>query len=427
MNLVLKNVGTERVANLVATFYVVVAILLSLSSAIHFGHATRSSGVAFFENPLKPSYFYFFTFAVALGLAALQRGVRVDRVGLSLIAFFLAYGVMHILWIPFMGPLDDVATRTLVLRINTVIMSICMIAIVSNVKNVSIIRFFCQLVIWSTCALNVIFVIVPELFPVRMSSVSGRAAGLYWDANQCATMLALSIPLICANVRLPLRLLNYVVVFVGVSFTFSRGGWVLWVLAVSLDLLLRPGFQIRSNSRIALNAAALFSMVLLAGALFSFMYQTIIESLKPYLTDDTLARMSGSDRGSGDERILLMKMGLEMFYSSPIFGGGFNVTRSWDYFVSVHNMFLLSLAEFGVVGFMLYGLYIYIISKIKGNFGLILAPLIVVLSFFTHSLFDFSYYSLLVILYWRVGGITLMSPSGPPILPGRGRAKRAAT
>ncbi len=398
----------------IAATYAVVAILISLSSAIHFGQATRA-GVAFFDNPLKPSFFYFFTYSTAVALLILRRGVRTDGVARSLIFFFVAYGTLHIFWLPFMGSLDEVAARTLVMRLNTAVMSICFIVIMASVINLRAIVLTTQFVVLATCALNLVVVLAPEMIPIRMSSVPGRAAGLYWDANQCATILALSLPLVCLNARMAVRLCFYAIIFVGILFTFSRGGLLLWVLVVVCDIILKPGTRIQNRTQIAFNASLFLLGGFLLAIFLSAIYQPLLDILRPYLTADTFARLSGTDRGSGAERLTVMTMGLEVFFASPFIGSGFSATRAWAYIVSVHNMFLLMLAEFGVVGGLLYGYYITSLARIKSNFGLVIAPLVIIISMFTHSLFDISYYNLLFVLYWRVARMTEESRTSTPL------------
>lgn len=415
-------------ANLLATvsnFYILVAVTLTLTSAIHFGYVRPESGVAVFNNPLKPSYFYVFTYAVSILVLLIGGLPALDKVGKGFALFFIGYGALHLAWLPFLSENDDVVGRGLTLRMNDVLMSLCYLIIFCRMTDLRRIIISTRAVMWATSALNVLVVLAPQLFPIRMGAFPGRAAGLYWDPNQCATFLAMSLPLICLNTRMPMRLLNYAVVLVGISFTFSREGWVMWVAAVALDLVLKPGAQKRDVGRIATNMAVLIGVSILFLLLLTALYEPIIESLRPFLTTDTYARLSGGDLGSGAERLLILRMGFDVFVSSPFVGSGLNATRTWNYAVSVHNMFILMLAEFGIIGGLLYAYFLRNLFTIKSNLGPILFTLVFMLSFFSHSLFDLSYYSLLFLLYWRAGEMCDGLTEAQPVRPNR--ARRAET
>lgn len=405
----LSNAGrtpSRGPANLLATvsnLYILVAVTLALSSAIHFGYVRAESGVAFFNNPLKPSYFYVFTYAVTVVMLVLGGLPALDKVGRRFALFFIVYGALHLAWLPFLPENDDTMARSLTLRMNDVLMSLCYLVIFYRMTDLRRIIVSTRAIMWATSALNILVVLTPQLFPIRMGVFPGRAAGLYWDPNQCATFLAMSLPLICLNTRMPMRLLNYAVVLVGISFTFSREGWVMWVVAVAFDLVMKPGAQKRDVARIATNMAVLIGVSALFAALLTVVYEPLIESLRPFLTADTYARLSGGDQGSGAERLMIMRLGFDVFVSSPFVGSGLNATRSWNYAVSVHNMFILMLAEFGIIGGLLYAYFLRTLFTIKSNLGPILCTLVFMLSFFSHSLFDLSYYSLLFLLYWRAG------------------------
>lgn len=389
-----------------SNLYVLVAVALTLTSAIHFGYVRPESGVAVFNNPLKPSYFYGFTYAVTAVTLVLGGLPPLDRVGRNFAIFFVGYGALHFAWLPFMPADDEALQRTLTLRINDLLMSLCYMAILYRATDLRRIITATTAVMWATSFLNILIVLAPQLFSIRMGQVPGRAAGLYWDPNQCATFLAMSLPLICLNTRLMMRLLNYAVILVGISLTFSREGWIMWAVAVALDLVLKPGAQKRDASRIATNMAMLIGGGLLLGTLVAFIYEPLIESLRPFLTADTYARLAGGDQGSGSERVMVLKLGLGVFADSPLVGSGFNATRAWSYSVSVHNMFILMLAEFGIVGGLFYAFFLSSIFSIRSNLGPIIFTLVFMLSFFSHSIFDLSYYSLLILLYWRAGDLS---------------------
>jgi O-antigen ligase len=382
-----------------ASAFVVLLVLLVLSSAVYFGQVGELEGdVRLFANPLKPSLIYLLTylFAGLVAMAMLARKVTPACDGF--IWLFVIFGALHVAWLPF-AESDEVTTRTLVLRMNVVVMTICCQTILSAVSDMRGIIRAVRGVVWATCALNMLVILMPELFDVRMSVYAGRASGLYWDPNQCATFLALLLPLINFGLRRPLRWLQSLIVLVGIFFTFSREGALLWVVAVGLCELIQPGEP--RPKHLFRNTLLLGSFVLVLLIAFLLTWSDLIEALRPYLTTDTYARLSGSDEGSASERLLVLQAGLDVFSQDPLFGAGYASTRGWGYGVSVHNMLVLMLAEFGLVGGLWYLAFLGRILTIPLRFGFVLCGLISLGGLFTHSYFDLAYYMLLVVLYWR--------------------------
>ncbi|HKV64647.1 MAG TPA: O-antigen ligase family protein [Candidatus Acidoferrum sp.] len=129
---------------------------------------------------------------------------------------------------------------------------------------------------------------------------------------------------------------------VALIFTFSRGGWVAAALAVSLICWVgyrRRGFSLKAPIAI-----------LLVLGLLCLPFQNVIS-----------ARLLGDDKGSAESRVPLMKLALRIFEDNPLLGvGANNFTVVMDRYLTsdfregwlftVHNKYLLVLAETGIVG-----------------------------------------------------------------------------
>lgn len=384
-----------------ATWYVVALVLLVLSSATYFGQTESiDSSAMTFHNPLKPSYIYITTYGATLILVtAFTRWLPRPEAGLiNLMVFF---GVMHIAWLPFVGDQPTV-TRTLELRLNVVVMTICFQIILSIVDDYRVILTSIRLVMIGTTLINAAVILAPDTFQVKMGVYEGRAAGLYWDPNQCATFICLMLPLATFGKSKQARLFYYSTSLPGVMFTFSRSGMITWVVAVLLDVILQPGDKKLNRISIQTNIAVAVLITGLFSAIMTIAWTDIVSYLMPSMNSDTLARVYGTDQGSSSERLLVFKLGLESFSSNPILGGGYAATRAWDYRVSVHNMFLLMLAEFGIIGGIWYFSFLRQVLRFPVRFGLMIGSILIVQSFFTHSYFDLPYYMLVVVIYWRV-------------------------
>ena len=256
---------------------------------------------------------------------------------------------------------DPITARILVLALNVVVMTICFQVIFSTIYDLGSVLRAVRWVIGGTAVLNVLVVLAPELFEYRMAVYNGRASGLYWDPNQCATFLALMIPLATYGLKKSASLLVYLIALIGIFFTFSREGVVLWFAAVFLDMLVRPGDPSVKMQKIFTNLINFSLFFIVAIGFIALIWMDLIESLRPYLNADTFSRLSGGDMGSASERVEVLSLGWNLFAEHPYFGAGYGATHVWNFPVSVHNMFILMLAEFGIVGGVW---YLYFLRKI---------------------------------------------------------------
>lgn len=395
---VLRQAHLARSADLVAALLVA----LLVSGAIYFGQGQGGAdGKPPFANPLRPAQLYAFTYGVtALYLALMMRAL--PRLMTGLAPFMLALAAIHFLWLPFVTAQG--IERMFVLRMNTILMALCFQVILTLLTDLTPVLRAIRAIVALTAGLNMLVVLRPDIFGVSMGVYLGRAAGLYEDPNICATFMALLVPLAAFGKTLRGRCLYYALGFVAAFFTFSRSGILLCCLAVTLDMLIRPG-----GPRPVLSAGArgLVWMVLalLVVTAITLMWTDLVEALAPSLTPDTMARLRGADEGSGAERVTVLQMGLQMFVAHPVFGGGFGATRDWLVSVSVHNMIVLFAAEFGIFGLLWSLVFLWRLHLFPAGFGAIVGPLMTVQALFTHSYFDLAYYMMVVLVYWRLANM----------------------
>jgi O-antigen ligase len=133
---------------------------------------------------------------------------------------------------------------------------------------------------------------------------------------------------------------------VALIFTFSRGAWIALIIAVFVicfSVWFRRGLSLKGP--IAL---------LVVGALLYMPFHSLISE-----------RILGDDKGSAEVRIPLMKLAYRMIADNPVMGVGANnfavamdryltpeFRHGWRF--SVHNKYLLVLAETGVGGLLAY-------------------------------------------------------------------------
>jgi O-antigen ligase len=184
-----------------------------------------------------------------------------------------------------------------------------------------------------------------------------RIGGTLGSPNQTAAflgfMLTPAAALLFSNFESAHKWLARAVLGLGgvaLILTFSRGGWVACVFAMSLLCLFswrRRGLSLKTP------LAVLVILVLL------------------YLPfhDVISMRLFGDDRGSAESRIPLMKLAFRIIEDNPVLGVGSNNFQlvMYHYLTSefrkgfryaVHNKYLLVLAETGIGGFLAYLIFL---------------------------------------------------------------------
>jgi O-antigen ligase len=121
---------------------------------------------------------------------------------------------------------------------------------------------------------------------------------------------------------------------IGLVLTSSRSSWVGFLLLSAFACLKRPWMLV---AMVALAAASLAGVYALAGPDYFDQLLTLSER------QDTL-----------DERIVLGRMGLQMFEDHPLFGAGIGTFIEEADPTGFHNTALWFLAEFGLVGLVVF-------------------------------------------------------------------------
>ena len=200
------------------------------------------------------------------------------------------------------------------------------------------------------------------------STVPGRSAGLYMDANSSAAALVMGMVLSVFVLPQKLRWWYCLLVATGVLLTFSRGGIILWILAVG-GLAWSNVFVLKRGTSVAglVALAMVFALGLAAGDLIGVFKTAGLES---YLDSNTSNRIGKSFLEQNDysskARKMVAEQGLSMALEKPLLGWGIGTTKNPATAIAPHNMYVLQGIEFGIVGlFMLCGL-IWLIWK-EGN------------------------------------------------------------
>jgi O-antigen ligase len=229
------------------------------------------------------------------------------------------------------------------------------------------------------------------LYPT-FTTVPGRAAGMYENPTTAGLMIALCMTAGLDAVPPRLRAPFVVICGAGILSTFTRSAWLLWVLSV-----VWLGAK-TSRSKPARRFVTGAVPVAIGGVLFVGLFGGVIgnwlatTALVNYLDANTLARLGvGALTFAGDsseERVDVALYALSTAIESNFLGRGIGYTYEWTFPAGPHNMYLLFLAEGGLVGLLLYVALMWLIWKETFGTGRLIALQIVVAGFFSHNLLE---------------------------------------
>ncbi len=283
-------------------------------------------------------------------------------------------------------------------RLHFLLTMVAAIAILSGCAHFQTVVGTLGLVVLVSCGVNLFEFLFAGSLINWMSTVPGRAAGFYENANDSAMFIAMAIPLVALNLRSGSRYAFYLLTFAGTYVTFSRGGLVTWALLVALSEMSVGG---RRNWAVRASVGGLITFCVV-GALSLFsadLSRATTEVLWPYLDANTSARIEFLSRESTDERMAVLQRGWDAFTSAPIFGQGIGFTHAWELKASVHNMIVLMLAEMGLIGAFWYSLFLLSIGLYRAPFGPIAFATILTTGLFSHNHLERPAVAIVVALY----------------------------
>ncbi len=239
---------------------------------------------------------------------------------------------------------------------------------------------------------NILEFFNPGFFISQGSDIKilGRSAGLYINANIAGEAIILGMIFSYHLVNKNLKLIFLFICLLGIIPTFSRASIASWFIVVIIMIATK---SINKKTAISLGISLFLTIAILLPILTSFIDLNLEGAAK-----NLLGRLDffSSNRYVADhsqtERLEIAKGALRYFEENPIFGGGLALTRYWEYRVSAHNMFLVLMAERGIIGFFIYPLLI--LSSIWGAKGearsiaMAFGTYSLIIGFTTHNILD---------------------------------------
>jgi putative inorganic carbon (hco3(-)) transporter len=195
--------------------------------------------------------------------------------------------------------------------------------------------------------LAMVFFITSQLTGITfswMNSFTSRLSGMLIDPNAFGGLLVVifAIHIVSLYSKNPLfsKQVAYGITFtllVGIILTFSRSAWLALSIVLLIQALRNPIYIFRIAF---ISFISFVAIILIAGTDY---LQEII----------WLATRSSQI----DTRLTIINTGLNLFYESPIFGIGLGVITE-KYHIIIHNTPVWILVEFGLIGFVIFLLFI---------------------------------------------------------------------
>lgn len=333
---------------------------------------------------------------IGLGLV-LASGVfvrrRLSRSSVLIMAAVAAYVFILLASLLF---LDESAWTQTYDRLFWAMMTLSAIVLLSNFRNP---RQF-LLIIRVVTLLSVAIVMAEFLsgfsLPIEMTTVRGRAGGLFENPNNAALFITMALPIVTIGLKPHLRAIWYALTLTCVFLTFSRGGLAVGVLAIILIEVLPAE---RGGSASLHRLAIGLLLVAIAAPLYFLISSFVVNNFSSVLDANTLARVRLEGDSSSDIRLHLLRLAWEEFSASPIWGHGTGSGYQLSEELSVHNQFALVAVEYGAIGLAWLGAFLAALWSIPRPFGIWAASLFVVAGMTTHNLTDGATYALIVATY----------------------------
>lgn len=388
----MNNVITKQFSRLGDDIYLKRALLVFVVIVFYCGIGVYLSLAV--SARLEPQYWLGLSVLFALILAAFSPENRFDVFRMPLFfwcLFFIGLTVILFLIVP-TSHFQIVKNR---MRIVVALTTLTWIFIMLKDQQ----RFLRKLVVIAVILgviVNLISVVHTDFLLPNSNEYTNRPAGLYINPNEAATAFVFGMILSVGVVRERWRVLFVALVLLGVVATFSREAILAWLIVVALMCVLKI---------IKWKMMILWSCVgLVVGfvVMLVLIKTRVIAAYDAKYYNDQLSRlvwfMDGMRHdGSVDIRLKLLKHGWTVFLEHPLLGNGIGSTNFWSIPYSTHNIYLLYMVDYGIIGLFLYPLLVWCIAlKSVGETRKItwcMATFMLFWGFFDHDVVR-NYYSL---------------------------------
>lgn len=306
-----------------------------------------------------PYYYYVLPAGLIVPLLFAEPGTAVRFAREPLLWWFLAFVLTGLAWLLLAQDFVEEAARQWRLRV-LAFMLFYTVTVLCSEAHLRVLGYVISACVLMACALNWVDVLHPYTFVPKgiENATDGRGAGLFINPNAAGAFIVMGT--IAALPMLPgrLRTAFLVAAVFGVAATFSRGAFVL----TAVTILGAIGLRLVSRAQAMLLIVGLPLMFATVG----LSYDYLIDASDNRQMQDIVERL-GWFQGmreydnAVEGRIHGAATAWQMFLENPATGGGTGATSLA--IEGPHNMYLLFMAEHGVLGFFLYASLVGILIR----------------------------------------------------------------
>lgn len=360
-------------------------------------------------------------YLIVIGLASLLAGglfLRRLLTRSSLMIMAAIVGYLFILLVSLLF-LDESALPLAINRFFWAMVALSAIVLLSNLRSPRTFLLIVRSIILFSAVILLTEFLSGFSLPVSMTTVVGRAAGLFENPNITAVFLTFALPVVTIGQRPLQRLFWYGLTLTCVFLTFSRGGLALCGLAILLvEVFPLHGGGAASMRRLLIGVL----IVAIAVPAYVVVSTFIVSNFGSELDANTIARARLEGDSSSDVRMYVLQLAWQEFSASPIWGHGTGAGDRWQADVSVHNQFGLIAMEYGVIGLAWLGAFMAALWSLPRPFGIWATSMFIVAAMTIHNLFDGATYALLLATYAALPAIFSAQLSQRPL--GQSTARR---
>jgi hypothetical protein len=230
---------------------------------------------------------------------------------------------------------------------------------------------------------------IPKLIN-NAGAVPGRAGSFYFNANDAAAAMLLSLLVSIPALSVKQRPIFLMLSLMAVMVTFSRSGLLIWVVITLF------GSMLHIFPRATMVLPGLAVVILLSVA--PFLEDTIIPALgyeagKKNLLNriDSIINADFSDASASDRKQGLTDA-IHVFMNDPFSGGGIGASEAQIGGAGPHNQTAFMAAEYGIIGVILW--FWLIVIVLQGGYfrqrsvQYLCGAIVIMLSLFSHNLLD---------------------------------------
>jgi len=299
-----------------------------------------------------PLYFYLIPVAMIVPVIFAEPATGMRFVRNPMFWWFIAFVVTGLIWmLPAQDFIDD-ASRQWRMRVYS-LMIVYAVATLASDANRRAVGWVIAACVLMACAFNWIDVLRPYRFVPEgiEGGADGRGAGLFVNPNAAASFVVMGTIAALAMIPQRFRGLLLIAALFGVAATVSRGGFVLIVVTILGAIILK---LLSRTQRILLIVA----IPLLIGGV-SLAYDFLIDESDNRRMHKIVERLDWfQEMDEEDSAVEGRRFGAaqawRIFLESPLTGRGTGVTSLAVRQDGPHNMYLLLMAEQGILGLLLY-------------------------------------------------------------------------